>query len=175
MEGVSNGPFLRTTPAFRPSSVAHPGKVPVSVRGYIHRLWKASLAYYILTNPRPSIGCRRHFRTSTEREVHHVSKHLEREPRKPLVPPLPLKLLQGSSHRFESPLPALPARCFTWDRGWYIDVVANPSASSDMGSPNVPASEGVSTRLSWGGCAAKNQNPIRFFLTLLFRRSIRTR
>lgn len=64
--------------------------------------------------------------------------------RKPLVPPLPLKLLRGGSHRFESPPPALPAKMFTWERGWYVDVVANPSASTEMGGSNVAVSEGVS-------------------------------
>ena len=38
VEGVSNGAFLRTTLASRPSGVARPGEVSVSVRGYIHKL-----------------------------------------------------------------------------------------------------------------------------------------
>ena len=38
VEGVSIKPLLRSTLASRPSSVAHPGDVSVSVRGYVHRL-----------------------------------------------------------------------------------------------------------------------------------------
>src|SRR5258706_5566613 len=104
---------------------------------------------------RSSVGCRRHFHTSTEREAHHTSNHLAREIRKPLVPPLPLKPLHGGSHRFESSPPALPAKLFTWGRGWYVDVVPNPSASSDVSNANVPASEGVSNS-ACVGCVAKD-------------------
>ena len=83
-----------------------------------------------------------------KRQAHYVTLHLARDTYKPLVPPL--KGLNRVSRRFESPPPALPEQWYTWDRGWYVDVVGNPSAS-DLehlaDCPIVLASEGVSAAL----------------------------
>ena len=93
-------------------------------------------------------------------------------PYRHLVPSL--KHLKGVSRRFESPLPALPERWFTWDRGWYVDVVANPSAS-DMGSPNVLASEGVSNRVVLAAAGLSNVVSLFLFFFFFVRRSTRIR
>jgi hypothetical protein len=113
--------------------------------GTVPSFAEPSLVCYLLTIC-SSVGCLAHFQFLADREAHHSNEHRGQEPPKSSVPPL--KLLNGVSRRLESRPPELPERCFTWDRGWYVDVVANPSAStSTLDSANVVASEGVSTPL----------------------------